>query len=89
MNSSTVEEASFARPNFRASTLGAAVAKRNIPVSPKAPGRPKAKAAIPAEFRRKRPMVPADRTKEQMLREAVCSDAPEEALRWISHHCRH
>lgn len=27
-------------------------------------------------------MVPAGRTKEQMLREAVCSDAPEEALRY-------
>lgn len=40
------------------------------------------KAQIPAEFRRKRPMVPAGRTKEQMLREAVCSDAPEEALRF-------
>ncbi len=27
-------------------------------------------------------MVPAGRTKEQMLREAICSDAPEEALRY-------
>ena len=56
--------------------------KRNTPVPAKTPGRSKAKSAIPAEFRRKRPMVPAGRTKEQMLREAVCSDAPEEALRY-------
>ena len=42
----------------------------------------RAKQAVPAEFRRKRPMVPAGKTKEQMLRDAVCSDAPEEALRY-------
>ncbi len=33
-------------------------------------------------MRRKRPLIPAGRTKEQMLREAVCSDAPEQALRY-------
>ena len=37
---------------------------------------------MPPEFRRKRPLIPEGRTKEQMLREAVCSDAPEQALRY-------
>ncbi len=40
------------------------------------------KQQIPLEMRRKRPLIPAGRTKEQMLREAVCSDAPEQALRY-------
>ena len=40
------------------------------------------KAAVPLEMRRKRSLIPAGRTKEQMLREAVCSDAPEQALRY-------
>ncbi|WP_419807022.1 ribonuclease HII [Terriglobus sp.] len=56
--------------------------KQRTPVAGKVTARPKAKPGVPAEFRRKRPMVPAGRTKEQMLREAVCSDAPEEALRY-------
>ena len=55
--------------------------KQSSPKPAKAPGHPKVKASIPAEFRRKRPMIPPGRTKEQMLREAICSDAPEEALR--------
>ncbi len=33
-------------------------------------------------MRRKRPLIPPGKTKEQMLREAVCSDAPEQALRF-------
>lgn len=37
---------------------------------------------VPLEFRRKRPLIPLGKTKEQMLREAVCSDAPEQALRY-------
>lgn len=36
----------------------------------------------PPELRRKRPLIPPGKTKEQMLREAICSDAPEQALRY-------
>ena len=42
----------------------------------------KAGSTVPPELRRKRPLIPVGRTKEQMLRLAVCSDAPEQALRY-------
>lgn len=38
-------------------------------------------------FRRKRPLIPEGRTKEQMLRTLVCSDAPEQALRYHGFVC--
>ena len=38
-------------------------------------------------FRRKRPLIPEGRSKEQMLRMLVCSDAPEEALRYHGFVC--
>lgn len=38
--------------------------------------------SVPLELRRKRPLIPPGKTKEQMLRQAVCSDAPEQALRY-------
>ncbi len=42
----------------------------------------KAASIVPPELRRKRVLIPVGKTKEQMLREAVCSDAPEQALRY-------
>lgn len=36
----------------------------------------------PKHLRRKRSLIPRGSTKQQMLRQAVCSDAPEEALRY-------
>ncbi len=42
----------------------------------------KTPSAIPPELHRKRPLIPPGKTKEQMLRQAVCSDAPEQALRY-------
>ena len=39
-------------------------------------------ATPPLNLRRKRSLVPPGSTKEQILRQAVCSDAPEEALRY-------
>lgn len=42
----------------------------------------KAALTVPADLRRKRPLIPAGKTKEQMLRLAICSDAPEQALRY-------
>lgn len=39
------------------------------------------------ELRRKNQMVPPGMTKEQMLRELVCSDAPEQALRYHGFAC--
>jgi ribonuclease HII len=42
---------------------------------------------IPAEFRRKRVLIPEGQTKEQMLRQAVCSDAAEQALRYHGFTC--
>jgi ribonuclease HII len=44
-------------------------------------------SGIPAEFRRKRVLIPEGQTKEQMLRQAVCSDAPEQALRYHGYSC--
>ena len=41
----------------------------------------------PAPLRRKRPMIPEGKTKEQMLRQLVCSDAPEQALRYHGFQC--
>ncbi len=37
---------------------------------------------LPPHLRRKRSLIPPGSTKEQMLRQAVCSNAPEEALRY-------
>jgi ribonuclease HII len=42
---------------------------------------------IPAAYRRKRVLIPEGQTKEQMLRQAVCSDAPEQALRYHGYTC--
>ena len=42
---------------------------------------------VPAEFRRKRVLIPEGQTKEQMLRQVVCSDAPEQALRYHGFTC--
>ncbi|SEB40164.1 ribonuclease HII [Terriglobus roseus] len=42
---------------------------------------------IPLPMRRKRPMIPEGQTKQQMLRDLVCSDAPEQALRYHGFCC--
>ncbi len=47
----------------------------------------KATDEIPAAYRRKRVLIPEGQTKEQMLRQAVCSDAPEQALRYHGYTC--
>lgn len=39
--------------------------------------------ATPAPLRRKRPLIPEGQSKQQMLRQLVCSDAPEQALRYL------
>ncbi len=48
---------------------------------------PGSKRGIPPELRRKRVLIPEGQTKEQMLRQAVCSDAPEQALRYHGYSC--
>jgi ribonuclease HII len=42
---------------------------------------------VPPEYRRKRVLIPEGQTKEQMLRQVVCSDAPEQALRYHGYVC--
>jgi ribonuclease HII len=42
---------------------------------------------IPAPLRRKRPLIPEGQSKQQMLRQLICSDAPEQALRYHGFVC--
>ncbi len=42
---------------------------------------------VPLPFRRKRPLIPHGQSKQKMLRQLVCSDAPEQALRYHGFVC--
>jgi ribonuclease HII len=44
-------------------------------------------STVPKALRRKRPLIPSGQTKQQMLRQLVCSDAPEQALRYHGFGC--